>query len=81
MLLRASFGMPVLTLWLSFAHSTLEVVFVRGLTEVISGFTSAAAVFIAAIEPKEKVAHALGALSTASISGSLLWAFVWWLCD
>ncbi|HFU2587196.1 TPA: MFS transporter [Campylobacter jejuni] len=72
MLLRASFGMSVLTLWLSFAHSALEVVFVRGLTGVISGFTSAAVVFIAVIAPKEKVAYALGTLSTASISGSLL---------
>ncbi|EOJ1852189.1 MFS transporter [Campylobacter jejuni] len=73
MLLRASFGMSVLTLWLSFAHSALEVVFVRGLTGIISGFTSAAAVvFIAVIAPKEKVAYALGTLSTASISGSLL---------
>ncbi|HDZ5094604.1 TPA: MFS transporter [Campylobacter jejuni] len=72
MLLRASFGMSVLTLWLSFAHSALEVVFVRGLTGIISGFTSAAIVFIAVIAPKEKVAYALGTLSTASISGSLL---------
>ncbi|EOI2578296.1 MFS transporter [Campylobacter jejuni] len=71
MLLRASFGMSVLTLWLSFAHSALEVVFVRGLTGIISGFTSAV-VFIAVIAPKEKVAYALGTLSTASISGSLL---------
>ncbi|EEA7645969.1 multidrug efflux MFS transporter [Campylobacter jejuni] len=72
MLLRASFGMSVLTLWLSFAHSALEVVFVRGLTGIISGFTSAAVVFITVIAPKEKVAYALGTLSTASISGSLL---------
>lgn len=72
MLLRASFGMSVLTLWLSFAHSALEVVFVRGLTGIISGFTSAAVVFIAVIAPKEKVAYVLGTLSTASISGSLL---------
>ncbi|HDZ5085836.1 TPA: MFS transporter [Campylobacter jejuni] len=72
MLLRASFGMSVLTLWLSFAHSALEVVFVRGLTGIIAGFTSAAIVFIAVIAPKEKVAYALGTLSTASISGSLL---------
>ena len=72
MLLRASFGMSVLTLWLSFAHSALEVVLVRGLTGIISGFTSAAVVFIAVIAPKEKVAYALGTLSTASISGSLL---------
>ncbi|EAL9413800.1 MFS transporter [Campylobacter jejuni] len=71
MLLRASFGMSVLTLWLSFAHSALEVVFVRGLTGIISVFTSAV-VFIAVIAPKEKVAYALGTLSTASISGSLL---------
>lgn len=72
MLLRASFGMAILTLWLSFANSALEVVLIRALTGIVSGFTSAAVVFIAVIAPKERVAYALGTLSTASISGSLL---------
>lgn len=72
MLLRASFGMAVLTLWLSFVNSALEVVLIRALTGIVSGFTSAAVVFIAVIAPKERVAYALGTLSTASISGSLL---------
>ncbi len=67
----------------------------RGLTGIISGFTSAV-VFIAVIAPKEKVAYALGTLSTASISGSLLGPLfggfvaeflvlvrflIWWLFD
>ncbi len=72
MLLRASLGMSVLTLWLGFTHSALEVVLVRGLTGIVSGFTSAAVMFIAIIAPKEKVTYALGTLSTASISGSLI---------
>lgn len=72
MLLRASLGMSALTLWLSFAHDAMEVVLIRGLTGIVSGFTAAAVVFIAVIAPKEKVAYALGTLSTASISGSLL---------
>ncbi|TEY00530.1 MFS transporter [Campylobacter sp. US33a] len=72
MLLRASFGMSILSLWLSFANSATEVVLIRALTGIISGFTSAAVVFIAVISPKEKVAYALGTLSTASISGSLI---------
>lgn len=72
MLFRASFGMAVLTLWLSFVNSALEVVLIRALTGIVSGFTSAAVVFIAVIAAKERVAYALGTLSTASISGSLL---------
>ncbi|TKX31805.1 MFS transporter [Campylobacter estrildidarum] len=72
MLLRASLGMSILTLWLSFAHSATEVVLIRALTGIVSGFTSAAVVFIAVIAPKERVAYALGTLSTASVSGSLI---------
>ncbi|MBZ7953327.1 MFS transporter [Campylobacter sp. W0018] len=72
MLLRASLGMSLLTLWLGFAHSATEVVLIRALTGIVSGFTSACVVFIAVIAPKEKVAYALGTLSTASVSGSLI---------
>lgn len=72
MLLRASFGMSLATLILSFAGSALEVVLIRSFMGIISGFNSAAVVFIAVIAPKEKVAYALGTLSTASISGSLV---------
>lgn len=72
MLLRASLGMSLLTLCLHFTSSALEVVIIRALTGVVSGFTSTAVIFIAMISPKEKVAYALGTLSTASISGSLV---------
>ncbi|KAA6229818.1 MFS transporter [Campylobacter sp. LR286c] len=72
MLLRASLGMSVLTLCLTFLDTALEVVLVRAFTGIFSGFNSAAIVFIAMIAPKRKVTATLGALSTASISGSLL---------
>lgn len=72
MLVRASLGMAILTLWLCFVSSAQEVVVVRAMTGIVSGFTSAAVVFIASIVPKRHVAYALGTLSTASISGSLI---------
>lgn len=72
MLLRASLGMSISTFCLSYANSGFDVVIIRALMGVVAGFTSAAVVFIAVISPKEKVAHALGTLSTASISGSLM---------
>ncbi|WP_276883273.1 MFS transporter [Campylobacter cuniculorum] len=72
MLLRASLGMSISTFCLSFANSGVDVVIIRALMGVVAGFTSAAVVFIAVIFPKSKVAYALGTLSTASISGSLI---------
>lgn len=72
MLLRASLGMAIFTLWLCFASSAQDVVLLRALTGIISGFTSAAVVFIASLAPRQHVAYALGTLSTASISGSLI---------
>lgn len=72
MLVRASLGMAILSVWLCFVGSAQEVVIVRAMTGVVSGFTSAAVVFIASLVPKRHVAYALGTLSTASISGSLI---------
>ncbi|MCH5337075.1 MAG: MFS transporter [Campylobacter sp.] len=72
MLLRASLGMSIATFCLSYANSGFDVVLIRALMGIVAGFTSAAVVFIAVISPKEQVAYALGTLSTASISGSLM---------
>ncbi len=72
MLLRASLGMSVATFCLSFANSGEDIVIIRALMGVVAGFTSAAVVFIAIIFPKNQAAYALGVLSTASTSGSLI---------
>lgn len=72
MLLRASFGMAFLTLFLAFVQNVEQIIIIRALTGLVSGFTSAAIVYIALISPKEKATYALATLSTASVSGNLI---------
>ena len=72
MLLRASFGMAVLTLTLAFVQNVEQIVIIRALTGVISGFTSSAIVYIALISPAQKAGASLATLSTASVSGNLI---------
>lgn len=72
MLLRASFGMAVLTLLLAFVNNVEQIIWLRALTGLISGFISTAVILVATIAPKEKTAWALGLLSTASVSGNLI---------
>lgn len=72
MLLRASLGMAVLTFLLAFVSSVEQIVMIRALTGVISGFITTAIIFVALIAPKEKAAQALATLSTASVSGNLI---------
>lgn len=72
MLLRASLGMAVLTFLLAFATNVEQVVIIRALTGVLSGFISTASLLIALIAPAKKAAWALGLLSTASVSGNLI---------
>jgi len=72
MLLRASIGMAVLTFLLAFVSSVEQIVFIRALTGILSGFISTAIIFIALIAPKKRAAQALATLSTASVSGNLM---------
>lgn len=72
MLLRASLGMAILTLMLAFARDVFDVVTIRALTGIVAGFNSTAVIFIAMKAPKKFAAYALGTLSTASVSGSLI---------
>lgn len=72
MLLRASLAMAILTLLLAFASNVHQVLILRAITGIFSGFTSSAIIFIAVISPKSKVTYALATLSTASVSGNLI---------
>ncbi len=72
MLLRASLGMAILTLMLAFARDVFDVLTIRALTGIVAGFNSTAVIFIAMKAPKKFAAYALGTLSTASVSGSLI---------
>lgn len=72
MLLRASFGMAVLTFGLAFVQNVEQIIIIRALTGVVSGFISTAVMFVAIISPKDKAAQALATISTASVSGNLI---------
>lgn len=72
MLLRASLGMAIVIFSMGFAQNVYQLIILRLLQGVITGYTTACTTLIATQSKKENVGHALGTLSTASISGSLL---------
>lgn len=72
MLLRASLGMALVISAMGFVTSVHQLVGLRLLMGVISGFNSGAMTLIATQTPKNHVGWALGTLSTGMIGGSLL---------
>ncbi|MBO0959909.1 multidrug efflux MFS transporter [Neobacillus sp. MM2021_6] len=72
MLLRASLGMGIVIGWMGIAHNVYELIGLRLLLGVISGYGSACTALIATQTDKEYAGYALGTLSTASTAGSLL---------
>ncbi|WML41495.1 multidrug efflux MFS transporter [Neobacillus sp. OS1-2] len=72
MLLRASLGMGIVIGWMGMAHNVYELIGLRLLLGVISGYGSACTALIATQTDKEHAGYALGTLSTASTAGSLL---------
>jgi len=72
MLLRASLGMAIIIGFMGFAQNVYELIGLRLLLGVISGYGTACTTLIATQTDKEHAGRALGTLSTASIAGSLL---------
>lgn len=72
MLLRASFGMSVVIFCMGFSHNVYELIVLRMLQGVITGYSTACITLIATQTEREHVGFALGTLSTASVSGSLI---------
>ncbi|QHT63286.1 multidrug efflux MFS transporter [Paenibacillus lycopersici] len=72
MLLRASLGMAVVVFSMGFAHNVYELVGLRLLQGIITGYSTACTTLIATQTDKDHAGWALGTLSTAGISGSLL---------
>lgn len=71
MLLRSSFGMSIVIFSMGFVRNVYQLIGLRGLQGVISGYTTACTTLIATQTDKEHAGWALGCLSTASISGTL----------
>jgi MFS family permease len=72
MLLRASLGMAIVIFFMGFAQNAYELIGLRLLQGVITGYGTACTTLIATQTEKEHAGWALGTLSTANISGSLL---------
>lgn len=72
MLLRASLGMAIVIASMGLAQNAYELVGLRLLQGVITGYSTACTTLIATQTDKEHAGWALGTLSTASIAGSLL---------
>lgn len=72
MLLRASLGMAAVVFSMGFAQNVYELIGLRLLQGVITGYSTACTTLIATQTDHEHAGWALGTLSTASIAGSLL---------
>ena len=72
MLLRASLGMAVVIGCMGFAHNVYVLIGLRLLQGVITGYSTACTTLIATQTDKEHSGWALGTLSTANTSGSLI---------
>ncbi|THF82268.1 multidrug efflux MFS transporter [Cohnella fermenti] len=72
MLLRASLGMAIVIGCMGFAHNVYVLVALRMLQGIITGYGTACTTLIATQTDKEHSGWALGTLSTANISGSLI---------
>ncbi|MGG6311650.1 multidrug efflux MFS transporter [Paenibacillus macerans] len=72
MLLRASLGMAVIIGCMGFATHVYVLIGLRLLQGVITGYGTACTTLIATQTDKKHAGYALGTLSTANISGSLL---------
>jgi len=72
MLLRASLGMSIVVGSMGLAQNVYQLIGLRMLQGVISGYCTACITLIATQTEKRHVGWALGVLSTASVSGSLL---------
>ncbi|WP_040207497.1 multidrug efflux MFS transporter [Neobacillus jeddahensis] len=72
MLIRASLGMGIVIGCMGFAQNVYELIGLRLLQGVITGYSSACMALIATQTDKEHAGFALGTLSTASTAGGLI---------
>ncbi|MFD0897170.1 multidrug efflux MFS transporter [Loigolactobacillus binensis] len=72
MLLRASAGMAIVMGAMAFVTNVYQLVALRALQGVVSGFISNANALIATSAPRNKSGQALGTLSTGSVTGQMI---------
>ncbi|UQS84037.1 MFS transporter [Bombilactobacillus thymidiniphilus] len=71
-ILRASLGMAIVIGCMSIVSNVYELVILRGLQGIFSGYISNSNTLIATTAPSNKVGKALGTLTTGTVSGNLL---------
>lgn len=72
MLLRAALGMSIVLFLAAFVKNVYQLLALRTLQGVFSGFISNANTLIATTTPREESGRALGTLTTGNVSGALL---------
>jgi DHA1 family multidrug resistance protein-like MFS transporter len=72
MLLRASLGMAIIIIFMGLVQNVYQLVGLRLLQGVVSGYYAGSITLIATQAPKERAGWALGTLSTGSVGGMLL---------
>ncbi|MDF2573081.1 MAG: major facilitator superfamily 1 [Sporomusa sp.] len=72
MLLRSSFGLAIIVIFMAYVQNVYQLVGLRMLQGALSGYISAAIALVATQTPKERVGWALGTLSTGQIAGTLM---------
>ncbi|CAM3150180.1 MFS transporter [Sporolactobacillus spathodeae] len=72
MLLRASLGMCLVVFFMSFVQNVYELLALRMIMGLVSGFIPASITLVATQTPKERSGWALGMLSTGAVSGMLI---------
>lgn len=72
MLLRAGFGMGIVTALMGFVTAPWQLLLLRMVNGIFSGFISMAVSLQASITPNEHTGRALGTLQTGAIAGNLI---------
>lgn len=72
MLLRAGFGMGVVTALMGLVGAVWQLLLLRLINGIFSGFISMAVSLLASVTPDEHSGRALGTLQTGAIAGSLI---------
>jgi DHA1 family multidrug resistance protein-like MFS transporter len=76
MVLRSGFGMSVIIFLTGLATSPLQLLVLRFLNGLVSGFIPASISLVAANTPKDRVGYALGILQSGAVAGSIMGPFI-----
>lgn len=76
MLLRSGFGMAITVSLMGFAATPMQLLALRFLNGMISGFIPAATSLMAVTAPKEKTGQALGILQSGQVAGTIMGPFI-----